>query len=126
MGKSIEFLIGLVWFVISIVGCFGYAFYFIVWMLKRSNDYGSENKITDFSSKGFEDFYFDPNVDPSFTMELPDWMKDEEATLSNGGWRCKKCQKVNQDFIYFCSCGNSKKDNESLSDKPVDKEGGKL
>ena len=59
MGKSIEFLIGLVWFVISIVGCFGYAFYFIVWMLKRSNDYGSENKITDFSSKGFEDFYFE-------------------------------------------------------------------
>ena len=113
MENTIDYIFALIGFCIGIVGCFGYAYYFIIWMLKRSNDYGSENEITDFSSKGFEDIYFDPNVDPTLTMEMPAWMKDDEA-LVKGGWRCKNCQKVNQNFIYVCSCGKSKKENESL------------
>ncbi|MBR4731971.1 MAG: hypothetical protein IK081_04295 [Lachnospiraceae bacterium] len=120
METMIDKILALIVFGIGIVGCFGYAFYFIVLMLKKSNDYGSENEITDFSSKGFEDLYFDPNVDPALTMEMPDWMKAEDDVLDNGGWRCKNCQKVNQSFIYVCSCGKTKKENESSKDMPMD------
>ena len=106
----------IIFMIIAGIGCFGYIFYFLIVLIRRSNDYGSDNEITDFSSKGFEDYYFDPNVDPTFTMELPSWMEQEkeEEKMGEGAWRCKNCQKMNQGFIYVCTCGNSKSNNEKM------------
>lgn len=114
--RSLFAAIGLI---IAGVGCFGYVFYFLIFLIRRSNDYGSENEITDFSSQGFRDFYFDANVDPTLTMQIPSWMEQEEEDkkIAEGAWRCKKCQKMNQKFIYVCSCGNSKKNNDEMTEQ---------
>lgn len=120
--RMVLFAIGLI---IAGVGCFGYIFYFVVFLIRRSNDYGSDNEITDFSSKGFSDLFFDANVDPTLTMQIPSWMEqdEEDKKIAEGAWRCKNCQKLNQKFIYVCSCGNSKKNNDELSDNDMDGRG---
>lgn len=38
---------------------------------------------------------------------------DEKKMLSNGGWKCNKCGRVNPSYTGSCGCGMSKSDNET-------------
>lgn len=40
--------------------------------------------------------------------------KDEPVDVANGEWQCKKCGRVNSDYVGTCSCGNTKAENEEI------------
>lgn len=39
--------------------------------------------------------------------------ESEEQMLSNGGWKCKKCGRVNTGYTGTCSCGMTKEESKS-------------
>ena len=46
-----------------------------------------------------------PLVVAANQVELEKLKAEERHTLENDGWRCRRCGKVNPEFIGFCSCG---------------------
>lgn len=50
-------------------------------------------------------------------VELERIKAEEKNTLENGGWRCRRCGKVNPVFIGFCSCGMTRGQNREIDQK---------
>ena len=123
--------------IISAVCCFGHAYYFTVMSVKTSNDLGSENSITEFSSEGFEMILFN-NDSGGNRIEIPAWAMSEEEknqgkALSNaaaedakkksswsGRWTCANCGSMNPGSVYVCTCGNMKSSNTASSGEKKD------
>ncbi|MCR5500295.1 MAG: hypothetical protein K6F31_07865 [Acetatifactor sp.] len=124
--------------VVSAVCCFGHAYYLTVMSVKTSNDLGSENSITEFSSAGFELIHFDNDADGGTHFEIPEWAKSEdekrqETALNetakegdkmksawSGRWTCANCGSINPGSVYVCTCGNMKSSNTASSGEKKD------
>ena len=114
--------------IISAVCCFGHAYYVTIMSVKTSNDLGSENSITEFSTEGFELLHID-NDSGGARFEIPEWAKSTDEknqvkVLSNaaaedakkksswsGRWTCANCGAMNSGSVYVCGCGNTKSRN---------------
>ena len=95
----------------------GYAFFLLILLLRRSNDSGSNTSIRDFSSKGLENEFYQAGLAAlDHGMDLPYFMREneeEKKEVPTDSWRCKRCNRVNKNTLYVCTCGNTKKANES-------------
>lgn len=45
------------------------------------------------------------------------WEDHDHELLSNGGWKCPKCGRVNAGYTYTCVCGMNKNETTSFSPK---------
>lgn len=50
-------------------------------------------------------------------IELERLKKIESDALAKGGWRCRRCGKVNPEFIGFCSCGMTRGQSREIDQK---------
>ncbi len=95
----------------------GYAFFLLILLLRRSNDSGANTSICDFASKGIENEFFEAGLaSVDYGMDLPYFMmedEEEKKEVPADSWRCKRCNKINKNTLYVCTCGNTKKANES-------------
>ncbi len=40
--------------------------------------------------------------------------KRSQQTMSNGGWKCQKCGRLNQSYTGTCACGMTKNENDTF------------
>ena len=127
----------LIYIGISAVISLGIVSYYLVGWIRKSNNIGAETSIIDLSTNGLEDYVYGVGGRSENEMEIPKWAMDEEEReevlkkekeqlqdiLNNGGWYCAKCKKLNQGFLYNCSCGTSKRDSLEYSEERIRKMG---
>ena len=58
--------------------------------------------------------------------ELEKMKAEEIRVLSNGGWKCHRCQTVNPAHIGFCGCGMTRGQNKEIDKKNENKQPEKL
>ncbi|MBQ9489868.1 MAG: hypothetical protein IKO03_05085 [Lachnospiraceae bacterium] len=115
----------------------GIVFYYLVGWIRKSNNIGAETSIIHLSTNGLEDYVYGAGGRSENEMEIPRWAMDEEEReevlkkekeqlqeiLNNGGWYCAKRKKLNQGFLYNCSCGTSKRDSMEYTEEKIRKMG---
>ena len=76
----------------------------IVVLCKPDNrhSYNSYNNYNSYESRSSDDSEYSSALS-SYARE-----KNNQQLLSNGGWQCRNCMRVNASYVTTCVCGNPK------------------
>ncbi|MBE6861508.1 MAG: SHOCT domain-containing protein [Ruminococcus sp.] len=61
--------------------------------------------------------YYSNNSDMDYALSSYATEKSNSRIISEGGWKCHSCNRVNASYVTTCICGLSKKDSEKQKEE---------